>query len=189
MKPSKACIKHCRDLLNPKHIFTKQQINAIVKMANGVRYGEDASQNKINGRYLVAALDLRETKDIVNKITPEQTKKGKEWLQNILLKRSYGFKKGSGFEWFNNHPSGDHYIGLVKRVKQFHFVGLMGLSNGMGEYCFAAAIYTIEDGHGHEIEYAPLHWSPAQVAEQLERFHHYNVGVTVEELRSVGIVE
>lgn len=183
MKPSKACIEHCKKLLNPKHVFTKGEIQGINKMLNAMRFSRE--QGKVNGQTLIAALRLRATKDISQRITPEQTKQGLEYLKSIQLKRSNGFKKGSGFEHLNEYEAK-----VVKNAKSFRFIGFMASQNGMGEYCFSTPIYEIHSCCG-TLSYSPVHWSPSAIFDKYQAtFESVNESdITIEHLREFGIVK
>ncbi len=184
LNPTKAAIKHCKDLLNPKHVFTKQQINAIAKALNRLwRNPSDA-----NASYILATLELRHAKDIENKITKEQKNFGLEYLKSIQLKKSNRFKKGSGFEHCNFSQKQ-----IVQTAKDFRFIGFMPHKNGMGEYMAYTPIYDIIGKNGGRVDYSPIHWSPAIVYDCETAGEHCaekpSLLPTIEDLRALGILK
>lgn len=153
----KAVKRHEERLKNPRHVWTKTEINSLAKCIGSARWENDWTLKaaKLNLLTLINENGYR--------ITKEQSDFGKAFLYSKLFNSKGQFRRSQVASQFREWR-GD----IVKRLTKFTFDGFhVEWNSYTREINSLAPVYSAYDRKGQRFSYAWVHWGPVFIDNDL----------------------
>lgn len=177
MQKNKTVQTHIDRILKTKR-FEKSEINALTKLIQSSRFGDDERKLDVHAMLDSKVLRYATTVDLYRhgdhfeanvhlfpqpcKISKDQTLQGKTYLKNRYQK-----KNGEPRLCVDRELSQRAYR-IAVRASRFEFVGIMVVYSDRGfgrSICNVLPIYRTFNGGGEYFDYAPIHWDAPVIME------------------------
>ena len=142
-------ISHVSEL--SKSVITKNEINAISKFINSLRFSEPAQSDKSLGEYF---LNIISEKKSGYKLEKNQTDFGIKWLKGRYFKLDGTPRKQAEHD-FGTYDQ-DRYFDIIKNFKEFRFIGYRAEWQ-CGCNTYLTPVYKVISKNGDSFTYSPVH--------------------------------
>ena len=134
-----------------KKVITKQEINAISKYINSMRFRDPSRESKDLAELFLTIINNRSYK-----LTKDQTEFGINWLKNRYYRKDGGHRKQMQHDFQFYEIEDVDYI--LKNFKEFRFIGYAGIYHRYsGCNSNLVPIYQVIGKDGRSFNYSPVH--------------------------------
>lgn len=150
VKVPKSVSTWAREVSKSKRVWTKSEINALVKCNNAKNFAHESIKE------LYAELESKsEYGSFEHSITKERSDFGIEFL----IKRYFKLDGSPR----SKCPFGVREERILKSFKRFTFVGLLANCNAVGSYRWFTPVYRVYSKSGEYFDYTQGHWGTPKI--------------------------
>lgn len=137
-----------------KKVITKNEINAISKFLNSLRFLKNEDHFKISQGQML--LDIISSKSY--KLEKWQNDFGKQWLKDYYLTKKGELRKRAKDDFHFSRIIEDDLKEILNNVTSFRFLGYAGQWDSYSRiYTYFIPVYEVHTKNGPQFTYSPVH--------------------------------